>query len=116
MAAERKRNEKNVIIINVYPDLGTDVDLPFYIELSPVVKLIRGLRFFDVRYSAGYSIGNVPPDLSSACMELAAWNMNRYRGRRIGMTGSVRKEGEHFEMSMPENVRALLEPYRRKVI
>jgi len=45
--------------------------------------------------------------------------MNRYRGRRIGMTGNVRgtgKEGEHFEMSMPENVRSLLEPYRRKTI
>jgi hypothetical protein len=35
------------------------------------------------------------------------------------MTGSVRgsgKDGEHFEMSMPENVRALLEPYSRKTI
>jgi hypothetical protein len=45
--------------------------------------------------------------------------MNRYRGRRIGMTGNVRgsgKDGEHFEASMPENVRTLLEPYRRKTI
>jgi hypothetical protein len=35
------------------------------------------------------------------------------------MTGSVRgngKEGEHLEASMPENVRLLLEPYRRKMI
>jgi hypothetical protein len=45
--------------------------------------------------------------------------MNRYRGRRIGMTGNVRgsgKDGEHFEMTMPENVKALLEPSKRKVI
>jgi len=54
----------------------------------------------------------VPADLAAACMELAAWNMNRYRGRRVGMTGNK----EQFEMSMPANVRGLLETYRRKVI
>jgi hypothetical protein len=35
------------------------------------------------------------------------------------MTGNIRgagKEGEHFEMSIPENVKQLLEPYRRKTI
>jgi hypothetical protein len=35
------------------------------------------------------------------------------------MTGNIRGagiQGEHFEPSMPENVRALLEPYRRKVL
>jgi len=61
----------------------------------------------------------VPSDLSAACLELASWNMNRYRGRRVGMTGNIRgagKEGEHFEMSMPENVKLLLEPYKRKTI
>ena len=100
----------------VFPDFDTDVDLPFWIELSPLIRNIRGLKFFSVGYSAGYRVGNVPADLASACLELAAWNMNRYRGRRIGMTGSVRKEGEHFEMSMPENVKALLETYRRKTI
>ena len=84
----------------VFPDFGTDVDLPFHFELSPVVKNIRGLKFISVCYTAGYRVGFMPPDLASACLELAAWSMNRYRGRRIGMTGSVRKEGEHFEMSM----------------
>jgi hypothetical protein len=37
----------------------------------------------------------------------------------IGMTGAVRgsgKDGEHLETSMPENVRCLLELYRRRVI
>jgi hypothetical protein len=63
--------------------------------------------------------GGVPADLASAWLELAAWNMSRYKGRRVGMTGNIRgsgKEGEHFEMSMPENVKTLLEPYRRKTI
>ena len=102
----------------VIPDFGTDIDLPFAIELSPVV---RKFRFSEIKvvYTAGYTLAKVPPDLSSACLELASWNMARYKGRRIGTTGNVRgqgKDGEHFEPSMPENVKALLEPYRRKVI
>jgi len=100
----------------VIPDLGTDIDVPFSIELSPIVQKYRGFRYLSVHYIAGYTIEKIPPDLSAACFELAAWNMNRYRGRRIGMTGNVRKDGDHFELSMPENVRVLLEPYRRKTI
>ena len=93
----------------VFPDFGADLDIPFFIELSPAIYRVRGLKYINVRYTAGYRAGKAPVDLASACLELAAWNMNRYRGRRIGMTGSVRgsgKDGEHFEMFMPENVRA----------
>jgi len=52
-------------------------------------------------------------------MELASWNFNRYKGRRVGMTGNIRGagvQGEHLELSMPENVRSLVELYRRKTI
>jgi hypothetical protein len=100
------------------PDCGTDIDIPFSVEVSPVVARL-GCKAIKVIYWAGYSSNKVPADLAAACMELASWNMNRYRGRRVGMTGNIRgagKEGEHFEMSMPENVRGLLEPYRRKTI
>jgi len=102
------------------PMLGCDYneDLPFELLLSHSLRPYR-LAGVKVIYWAGYKAGAVPADLASACLELAAWNLNRYRGRRIGMTGSVRgsgKDGEHFEMSMPENVRALLEPYSRKTI
>ena len=109
----------------VIPDCGTDYDLPFAIEFSPALKRYPALSAVKVVYWAGYPNGKVgtpngvPADLAAACMELAAWNMNRYRGRRVGMTGNIRgagKEGEHFELSMPENVKALLEPYRRKTI
>jgi hypothetical protein len=87
--------------------------------LRPPFRFAREEQAIKVRYLAGYSIGKAPPDLASACLELAAWNMSRYRGRCIGMTGNVRgsgKEGEHLEASMPENVRLLLEPYKRRVI
>jgi hypothetical protein len=111
-------------LYRVIPDLETDTgegpeDMPYSLSLSPALN--RGLGFMAIKtiYRAGYGCGKAPPDLASACLELAAWNMSRYRGRRIGMTGAVRgngKDGEHLEASMPENVRQLLEPYRRKTI
>ena len=115
----------------VVPDCGTDEDMPFCLSFSPALKRYRGFTAVKVVYWAGYEVKEerkekkeqwgafVPPDLAAACLELAAWNMGRYKGRRIGMTGNVRgrgKDGEHFEMAMPENVKLLLEPYRRKVI
>jgi hypothetical protein len=101
------------------PDEGIHEDIPFSLVLRPPFRLAREEQAIKVRYLAGYSTGKAPVDLASACLELAAWNMARYRGRRIGMTGAVRgseKNGEHLEASMPENVRQLLEPYKRKTI
>jgi hypothetical protein len=101
------------------PDCGELRDIPCCLSVSPALRLVRGLSGVKALYRAGYSAGKVPADLASACLELAAWNMTRYRGRRIGMTGNVRgsgKDGEHLEASMPENVRLLLEPYRRRTI
>jgi hypothetical protein len=101
------------------PDEGIHEDMPFSLVLRPPFRLSKEEMGIRVRYLAGYSIGKAPPDLASACLELAAWNMSRYRGRRIGMTGNVRgsgKDGEHLAASMPENVRQLLEPYRRRTI
>jgi hypothetical protein len=101
------------------PEAGFPEDMPYYLLLKPSTRLLPGAKCVKVKYLAGYSPDEVPPDLASACLELAAWNMARYRGRRIGMTGPVRgngKDGEHLEVSMPENVRELLEPYRRRTI
>jgi hypothetical protein len=107
------------------PDCGEPENVPFCLSVSPALRLVRELSGLKVHYRAGYVCGKVgdpygvPADLASACLELAAWNMSRYRGRRIGMTGNVRgngKDGEHLEASMPENVRELLEPYKRRII
>jgi len=103
----------------VIPDCGSGEDLPFSLSLSPAMRRYPGLAGVKAVYNAGYAIGKAPPDLGTACLELAAWNMSRYKGRRVGMTGSVRgqgRDGEHFEMTMPENVKTLLEPYRRRMI
>jgi hypothetical protein len=99
-------------------------DTVYSLSLSPVLLWGRGITAVKAVYRAGYVCGEaggpgVPADLASACLELAAWNMTRYRGRRIGMTGVARgsgRDGEYLEASMPENVRCLLEPYRRKII
>jgi uncharacterized phiE125 gp8 family phage protein len=104
----------------VLPDLEGETgeepeDTVYSLLLSPALFRGRGLAGVKVVYRAGYSCGKVgdpygvPPDLAAACLELAAWNMARYRGKRIGMTG---KE----ELSMPEHVRFLLEPYKRRMI
>jgi hypothetical protein len=101
------------------PDEGIHEDFPFSLVLRPPLRLSRDEMGIKVRYLAGYAPGKAPADLASACLELAAWNMARYRGRRVGIIGNVRgsgKDGEHLESSMPENVRGLLEPYRRKMI
>jgi hypothetical protein len=117
-------------LYRVTPDLETETgekpeDTAYSLSLSPALNRGRGFTAIKVVYRAGYACGEagdpygVPADLASACLELAAWNMSRYRGKRIGMTGNVRgsgKDGEHLEASMPENVRLLLEPYRRRVI
>jgi hypothetical protein len=90
------------------PDCGGDNDIPFCLSVSPMLRLVRGMSVVKVQYWAGYEHEEVPPDLASACLELAAWNIVRYRGRRIGMSGNVRgngKDGEHLEVCMPENVR-----------
>ena len=106
-------------LYHTIPDCGEFEDIPFCLSVSPALRLVRDLSGIKVHYRAGYVPGKAPADMASACLELAAWNMARYRGRRIGMTGNVRgsgKDGEHLETSMPENVRQLLEPYRRRII
>jgi hypothetical protein len=101
------------------PEIEERLDVPHALCLSPALGRLPGLAALKAVYRAGYRPGKVPADLASACLELAAWNMSRYRGRRIGMTGALRgkgAEGEHLEVSMPENVRGLLEAYRRRTI
>jgi hypothetical protein len=112
-------------LYHTIPDCGIDEDWPYTLSVSPAVRLIRGLSGIKLHYWAGYKMtedwapSEVPADLASACLELAAWNHVRYRGKRIGVTGSIRgsgKDGEHLEASMPENVRQLLEPHRRVLL
>jgi uncharacterized phiE125 gp8 family phage protein len=93
-------------------------NIPYQIYLSPAMNRLRGVSELRVMYTAGYSPSDVPADLKSICLELAAWNFNRYKSRKIGVISNEKTTGNNvsFEMSMPENVKSLLEPYRRKTI
>jgi uncharacterized phiE125 gp8 family phage protein len=120
MAVQHIHPQKEITIVDpelyhTAPGIGTVEDAPFCLWVSPTLRLVREAAGLRVHYRAGYVPGRVPADLASACLELAAWNLNRYRGRKIGMVGNG-KGGEQLETSMPENVKALLEPYRRKTI
>jgi len=102
----------------VIPDCGIDNDIPFILSLSPAVARLQFSAIKAIYYS-GYDLDKVPADLSAACLELASWNFNRYKTKRIGMSGNIKGagiQGEHFELSIPENVKLLLEPYMRRVL
>ena len=74
---------------SVTPDCGIDYDIPFTLSISSFVKRLRGVSALRVDYRAGYTPATVPADLGAACLELASWNFGCYRGRRVGLTGSV---------------------------
>jgi uncharacterized phiE125 gp8 family phage protein len=104
-------------LYNVVP-LEDMENIPYEIRLSPTVNEMYGIGVIKVLYRAGYSLDAIPSDLRAACLELAAWNFNCYKSRKIGVINNEKTTGNNtgFEMSMPENVKALLEPYRRKTI
>jgi hypothetical protein len=62
------------------PEVEERLDIPHTLRLSPALGRLPGLTAFKAVYRAGYRPGKVPADLASACLELAAWNMARYRG------------------------------------
>jgi hypothetical protein len=115
------KNEKHLIGRELYhtiPNCKSNEDIPFLLSMNPAARQPLTVQF-KVLYIAGYACGKAPADLASACLELAAWNFTRYRGRRIGTSGAVRGKGaeaEHLEQQMPEQVKLLLEPYRRVLI
>jgi hypothetical protein len=53
------------------PDEGNLEDMPFSLVLRPPYRLVRKEMWIRVRHLAGYSTGKAPPDLASACLELA---------------------------------------------
>jgi hypothetical protein len=118
------------------PEIEERLDIPHTLRLAPTVEWrLPGVSAFKAVYRVGYSPGEagdpyrVPADLASACLELAVWNMSRYRRKRIGMTGNIRgsgKDGEHLEASRKPLTRhqkgeraggfGTIEPYKRRTI
>jgi hypothetical protein len=66
--------------------------------------------------NAGFRVKEMPEDIKAACVELVAWNYGRLKDRKIGVIGSGKNNCEHYERAMPENVKMLLEPWKRRVV
>ena len=94
-------------------------DLPAVLIFDPFVSLPIGRRIIRVEYTAGYPLDAIPEDLKLATMELVAWEFRRVKSKQVGVSGFVptsgRMERTVLEMQMPENVREMLEPYRRRM-
>ena len=89
----------------VIPELEAETgerpeDTAFSLSLSPALYRGRGCLAVKAVYRAGYASGEAPADLASACLELAAWNMSRYRGRRIGVIGNVESQGNRIKRKL----------------
>ena len=89
-------------------------NVPYSLVFTSGIRNYKGMTAIKVIYTAGFLLEEVPPDLSEACLELASWNMGRLKGKRIGVQGA--KDKDQLELSMPLNVKQLLEPYKRKMI
>jgi hypothetical protein len=98
------------------PEEGVIVDRPYLLTISNGRLAMRNGGTVRVEYRAGYMVREMPLQLRQACVELVAWNYARYKDGKIGVTGSVKKGGERYETDMPENVKGLLERWRRKTI
>lgn len=101
------------------PDPSTFEDLPANLCIPIPNQLPRAPQSLKILYTAGYLLTEIPPDLQQAIIELVAWNFTRYQSHRIGVTGALRGTGkvtESLERTIPEHIRIVLEPYRRRTI
>lgn len=93
-------------------------DLPAVLIFDSFLPLPIGSRIIRVEYAAGYPLDHMPEDLQLATAELVAWELRRVKSKQIGVSGLVptsgRMERAVLEMQMPENVREMLETYRRR--
>jgi uncharacterized phiE125 gp8 family phage protein len=97
---------------SLLPDGGL-LNVPYTLRVFPGCMAGR-LKTVGVKYVAGWRVAEVPPDLKEACLELAAWKLARRNAAGPGVSRSEPPAG--LENRMPERVRELLEPYRRKMI
>jgi uncharacterized phiE125 gp8 family phage protein len=100
------------VLYGLSPEAGSMANLPCTLRVFPA-NGAGGRKSVSVKYLAGYRAGDVPPDLKEACLELAAWKLQRHNRRFAGV---VNDKGGGIENKMPESIRELLEPYRRRVI
>jgi uncharacterized phiE125 gp8 family phage protein len=100
------------VLYGLSPEAGSLANIPHTLRVFPANRG-TGRKSFGVKYMAGYRAGDVPPDLKEACLELAAWKLQRHNRR---LSGVVNDKNGGIENKMPESVKELLEAYKRKVL
>ncbi|GHU45243.1 hypothetical protein FACS1894190_17330 [Spirochaetia bacterium] len=135
------RNNKTATATPEYyklmPETGSLENIPFLLRISPSVLFCKKMVYtcatqdaalrvtpthrkynnetIFIKYIAGYKTSEMPPSLKDACIELVAWKYARHKGKKLGVTPNNKTEVS-LENKMPEHVKELLEPYRRKTI
>jgi hypothetical protein len=103
--------EESFVARNNYyclPEEGVDEDRPHIMVLRPPLRNSLDEIKFRVNYTAGYDSENMPDILLLSFLNVVSWNFKRNMGRYV--------RGEQLEVSLPENVQFLLQPYRRVLI
>jgi uncharacterized phiE125 gp8 family phage protein len=100
------------VMYDLSPDDGGLSNVPHTLRIYPAHQAWKP-KTVSVKYIAGWRVSEVPPDLKEACFELAAWKYQRHNMR---LSGIADKGAAVFENKMPERVKELLEPYRRKTL
>lgn len=118
----QKGNEEFVVSQELFsldnPGVQECYEQPVRITLNEGYLFPLGRYNIQVTYTAGYSPQTMPADLKMALCEMVGWSLKRIRARQIGMSGLVNsrrsKEWPVTEKTMPDHVKEILEPYRRK--
>jgi uncharacterized phiE125 gp8 family phage protein len=101
------------VLYGLLPEAGSMANIPHILRVFPANRG-AGRKSVSVKYMAGYRLADVPLDLKEACLELAAWKLQRHNMRFAGIVSN--KGAATFEIKMPERVKELLEAYKRRVI
>jgi hypothetical protein len=100
------------------PALQNCTEQPARIRLNEDYLFPRGRNNIHITYTAGYAADDMPAPLKMALAEMVGWSLKRMRARQIGMSGLTNskraKEWPVTDKTMPDHVKDLLEPYRRK--
>jgi hypothetical protein len=99
------------------PDPEGLADVPGTLRIITDETLPLGRKCVKIVYHAGFMNDEIPADLQMAVIELVAWNYARIRTKQVGVKASVTgRDAPDLESSIPENVKQLLEPFRRRTI
>ena len=119
LKVDNERNyQEETIVSNEYYScfIPNQDDLEYQSEiiLAQGYSFPNGRNNIEVIYTAGYLDEEVPEDLKTAVTELVEWSFKRLNNRQIGEINLKYGQKTQLATRIPEHVRDLIEPYKRK--